>query len=234
MGLICTPYGYSGAARVPGLSYQGVILGDKPVAYWPLNEVSGTVAHDLSGNGINGTINGGVTLGEPGIPGAPGAFLFDGASGYILTGASSLLSVGSSGTVEAWVSVNDTTSGYSNDIVSVSYNSGYRVRCSPLAPNLIYESAQILTAGNIAAQKWTHLVFVFPTGASPSIYINGQLNTTGGSGFPGLYGSSYPAYIGQAGATPNEFFGGYMSNVAVYNTALTATQILNHYNAGTA
>lgn len=37
-----------------------------PLLYWPLNETSGTVANDLSGNGFNGTIDGG-TLSSSGL-----------------------------------------------------------------------------------------------------------------------------------------------------------------------
>ena len=35
-------------------------------AYWPLDETSGSVAYDLTGNGHDGSIVGGVTLGQAG------------------------------------------------------------------------------------------------------------------------------------------------------------------------
>ncbi|MGC9238014.1 MAG: hypothetical protein ACP5GF_14190, partial [Thiomonas sp.] len=93
------------SASVYGIAtYADIVLSDSPVAYWPLNETSGTTAHDLSGNGLNGTIESGVTIGESqGIPRAPGSFLFNGSSGYIDVPASSLLCPLSEGTVEAWV-----------------------------------------------------------------------------------------------------------------------------------
>jgi hypothetical protein len=58
------------------MSYQSIILADNPVAYWPLDETSGTVAHDLSGNGYNGTYEGTYTLGSiPLVAGVPSVLM---------------------------------------------------------------------------------------------------------------------------------------------------------------
>ncbi|MGC9237973.1 MAG: hypothetical protein ACP5GF_13975, partial [Thiomonas sp.] len=48
-------------------NYAAVVLADKPVAYWPLNETSGTTAYDLSGNGNDATYTTGFALGSPPI-----------------------------------------------------------------------------------------------------------------------------------------------------------------------
>jgi hypothetical protein len=42
-----------------------------PVGYWPLNEVVGTNAADISGNGLNGIYQPQVTLNAPGVPNPP-------------------------------------------------------------------------------------------------------------------------------------------------------------------
>src|SRR5205807_64318 len=47
--------------------YPGNVLSDGPLAYWRLDEASGTTAADLSGDGFNGTYNGSVTLGSSGL-----------------------------------------------------------------------------------------------------------------------------------------------------------------------
>ncbi|HKW30231.1 MAG TPA: LamG-like jellyroll fold domain-containing protein, partial [Verrucomicrobiae bacterium] len=67
--------------------YQQSLMSLNPIAYWPLNETSGTVAHDLVGN-YNGTYIGGCTLAQSGptnsIFGSPSrSVLFDGTSGYV-------------------------------------------------------------------------------------------------------------------------------------------------------
>jgi Concanavalin A-like lectin/glucanases superfamily/Glycosyl hydrolases family 2, sugar binding domain/Glycosyl hydrolases family 2/Glycosyl hydrolases family 2, TIM barrel domain/Immunoglobulin domain len=67
--------------------YQQSLLSLNPIAYWPLNETSGTIAHDLVGN-YNGTYVGGCALAQSGpansIFGSPSrSVLFDGTSGYV-------------------------------------------------------------------------------------------------------------------------------------------------------
>ena len=53
-------------ADAPSSVYRAAVLADSPLAYWRLGETSGTVAHDETGNGHDGTYVGGVTLGQPG------------------------------------------------------------------------------------------------------------------------------------------------------------------------
>ena len=67
--------------------YQQSLMSLNPIAYWPLTETGGTVAHDLAGN-YNGTYVGGCTLAQSGptnsIFGSPSrSVLFDGTSGYV-------------------------------------------------------------------------------------------------------------------------------------------------------
>jgi hypothetical protein len=49
--------------------YQKALLSLNPLAYWPLSETNGTVAHDLAGN-YNGTYGGGVALAQSGVTGS--------------------------------------------------------------------------------------------------------------------------------------------------------------------
>ena len=67
--------------------YQANLLALGPLAYWPLDETSGTVAYDMA-SGYNGTYMGNVTLGLPGVPlagfGASSyAAAFDGTTAYV-------------------------------------------------------------------------------------------------------------------------------------------------------
>ena len=50
------------ACQQPDGRYVGSVLTDRPAAYWRLDDTSGTTAADFSGNGLNGTYAGGVTL----------------------------------------------------------------------------------------------------------------------------------------------------------------------------
>lgn len=53
----------------------------KPIAYWPLDEDSGTTANDVTGNGKDATING-PTLGDSGVLGNT-AYTWDGVDDYV-------------------------------------------------------------------------------------------------------------------------------------------------------
>jgi hypothetical protein len=48
------------------MSYESTVLSYNPYAYWPLDETSGTIAHDIA-HGYNGTIGPAVTLGNSAI-----------------------------------------------------------------------------------------------------------------------------------------------------------------------
>src|SRR5438874_13602683 len=50
-----------------GAGYSAVVLADTPLGYWRLGESDASQpAKDASGNGYDGTYNGGVTVGQPG------------------------------------------------------------------------------------------------------------------------------------------------------------------------
>lgn len=72
---------------IPPTAYQQSLLSLNPIAYWPLNETGGTIAHDLVGN-YNGTYHGGFALAQAGpagsIFGSPSrSAFFDGTSAYV-------------------------------------------------------------------------------------------------------------------------------------------------------
>ncbi|MGC9237954.1 MAG: LamG-like jellyroll fold domain-containing protein, partial [Thiomonas sp.] len=155
------------SASVYGVAtYADIVLSDSPVAYWPLNETSGTVAHDLSGNSLNGTIESGVTIDQSqGIPGAPGSFFFNGSSGYIDVPASSLLCPLNQGSVEAWV-YSQTSSSISGDWVSTGQNQGYRVRAENGYADIVYGGVDQLKASSALPSSFAHVVITFgPNGA---------------------------------------------------------------------
>ncbi len=208
-------------------SYAQTILGDQPRAYWPLDETTGTVAYDKSGNGLNGTIEPGVTLGQPGIPGAPGAMLFNGSSGYIDVPASSLLCPLTEGSVEAWVKINN----YSaiGDWVSTGENGGYRVRSLSGSASIVYSNANQLSSPSALPTGYVHVVVTFSASGS-QIYQNGVLVASGGAAYSQSAGTA-ALHIG-ACIQYREYFNGLLSNVAIYDMPLSAAQVSNHYNAG--
>lgn len=88
--------------------YAKRVLDKKPAGYWRLGEKDGTSVADASGNGLNGSIVGNVSLGEKGVldKEKDSAVKFDGGQGFIEIPDHPALSQPTSGqgfTVEAWM-----------------------------------------------------------------------------------------------------------------------------------
>ena len=64
-------------------THEEAVLEAQPSVFWKLDELSGTTVNDVVGN-VNGTSNGGVTLGVPGAGIGTGlAMDFDGVDGFV-------------------------------------------------------------------------------------------------------------------------------------------------------
>lgn len=97
---------FSVAADLP--PYARRVLEKKPAGYWRLGEKDGTGVTDASGNGLNGTMVGNVSLGEKGVfdKEKDTAAKFDGGQGFIEIPDHPSLSQPTSGqgfSVEAWM-----------------------------------------------------------------------------------------------------------------------------------
>ncbi len=88
------------------VDYVNKVLATTPIAFWLLNEVSGNIAYDSSGNQRNGTYSN-VTLNQSGVGGKRPSARFDGALSYLNIYSSSLASAFSSsaGSLMLWAKV---------------------------------------------------------------------------------------------------------------------------------
>lgn len=82
-------------------SYFQAVKNDKPQAFYPLNETSGTTAYDVSGNDLNGTYEGTFTLSSTVLAELPGSFFNTSGSGQVNISAASDL-ITSSMSFEIW------------------------------------------------------------------------------------------------------------------------------------
>src|SRR5690348_3162252 len=89
--------------------YATAVLADCPLAYFRLDETSGTSANDISGNARTGTINGTMGYNAPGAlkNDIDSSMLFDGSSAYIAL--PSALTQGTVGSWECWFNLSNTT-----------------------------------------------------------------------------------------------------------------------------
>jgi hypothetical protein len=89
-------------------SYVARVLAKQPVAYWRLNERSGSVAHDATNHGHDGTFKNGVVLGQPGAVDGESNFAIalNGTGAYVEIPDSAVFSQPTSRqglTVEVWM-----------------------------------------------------------------------------------------------------------------------------------
>jgi hypothetical protein len=226
-----------------GSAYDSVVLADSPVAYWPLNETSGTVATDLTGNGYSGTYQGtagtNYTLGQTGIGDGEGSVLFDGTAGWIKVSANPSTAV-SNWTLEAWA---QTTSAPSaailwacNGIDSGSYGGWGGGLLGSGNDDFVYYGAGAFGTDAMHAfaigSTLHHVVYTNVSGTW-NIYQDGSLVTSSNPGTTLAPAGSLMTIGCQASgpSTFSRFWPGLIAKVAVYNVALTGTQVSAHYAA---
>lgn len=228
------------------------MLADHPLGYWRLDETNGLVAHDYVG-GNNGVYTN-VLLGQPGdrLIDVHTAVEFGALapSNSYVGGIPINFSTTSNAefSVEAWVAGGPQTSdmgiiskGYGNGGEQFDLDTGsdggnpnhafrFFVRNQSGTPYEAY--------GSIAPNgRWHHLVGVCDqSNGVVTLYIDGVANATGAipSG-SGLLSSAYAVTFGSrtssASTSYNLQFVGTNEEIAIYNYALTAAQVRNHFAA---
>ena len=197
--------------------------------WWLFNERSGPTVYDISGNGNHGTLAGPTW--QPGPDGA--ALDFDGTDDYIPVGAAdgsgSLNVTGDqlSFAVRAWV-----RGVLNNDVMlakvpDTTWRPGYGIwystagnRWKGFAGSNGYLTSAVFA--DVPLSTWVHLCVVY-NGASITAYRDGRAVTPiAQSGNIGAVAK--PLEIGR-GASNNYNFNGLLSDVVVYNRALSADEV---------
>lgn len=203
----------------------------KPVALWHMNEGSGSVIHDEIGNDNNGIINGATWTTE----GRFGNSLsFDGIDDYVDVGPNNVYSNGSAITVEAWIKVDNLGSFvYVLGSRDQQDNGGFYfyLRDSGRLDFYVYFGPTWRNAATqhseIQPGQWYYIVGVYD--GSVRIYLNGVLKDV----YPWRIGydtSSSSTFIG--GVPYSVDFNGLIDEVAIWDIALSAQEILDYYNSG--
>ena len=258
----------SGVRTAGAADYSSTILADHPVAYYELNEPSGSASvADSSGNAISGAVNyvtqsDNVTvypqLGVAGVD--SNAVLFAtasvGAAGQgnidipFSTAVNPTTADGITGaqfTAECWVQATKQPSGYEvplDNSCNFSQPAPWNNSCgwnfyqtpgpgSTWSFSLRPNPGLVFGGPAVTVGQWTHLVLTYD-GTNAILYANGVAAIT----YPNV-----PQYLANNGSSdmllgegPNTGqipFDGYVSQVAIYNYALSYTQVTNHYALGT-
>ncbi|MDY0356660.1 MAG: LamG-like jellyroll fold domain-containing protein [Sedimentisphaerales bacterium] len=198
------------------------------ILYWPFNEGRGTVAKDRSGNGNDGTLEGGVLWG-PGVIGA--ALQFNGSDSLVR--GPHIPFDSRSFTHALWVNPSLLAGDQSvfSQYQASSANQGlhYRISAAGGVRMGFYSNDLDLPAGTVQAGTWYHLTFRYDfESQNRRVYINGEL---AGEGAAAPYlGSAGDTLVGtfwrpdRADRVP-EWFNGMIDDVQIYGRALADEEI---------
>jgi Concanavalin A-like lectin/glucanases superfamily len=222
--------------------YPDAVTADSPVGYWRLDETSGTNVTDSAG-GRTGTYTNGPTLGQSGGP--PDtvnnkAVSFDGTNDYVKVNYAAALNPAVF-TYEVWAKPTGGAGTWRGVVTSTYEVSGTNRGVGVWADDTnMWDVAidygtgtNLVQAAPVRLNEWVHLALTYD-GTTLKIYLNGTLVTSTAKTFSA--NTSTPLGIGAAsydnGSTWKEYFPGSIDEVAVYNSALTATKVRSHYNTG--
>ena len=184
---------------------------------------SGTTWNDLSGNNNTSTLINGPTFSTANL----GSIVFDGTDDYVNCGNGTSLKL-TSGTVTVWMKTTSTAVAYQGIVAKASnygiYNYGGNLLLYDWGTDTNRNSGISISDGN---WRFITLNFVSNSPNNAKVYINGVLVYT-----TTMYKTSDDNSLGiSTGSSGAQLFPGTIGSVQIYNRELTATEILQNYNA---
>ena len=225
----------------PSSAYADAVRADGASSQWRLGESSGSVAYDTAGFAD-------LVLGSTVSRGAAGAIADDPDRASTFDGTST----GTAGTThavpapntfstEAWFRTTSTAggkiTGFGDASTGLSKNYDrhvYMDGTGRVSFGLNPGSKKVLTsAGSYNDGEWHHVVATLGSGGS-ALYLDGVLvgsnsSVTSGQSIPAGYWRVGGDNLNNWPASSGRYFAGTIDEVAVYPTALTATQVQKHF-----
>lgn len=228
------------------MSYSSEVLADAPLGYWRMSETSGTVMSDSSGNARHGSYVNAPVLGATSLlvsdPTNPAVEFVASSSDYCVVTDDNSLDGLTAFTVEAIIKPT-TVSGFpmiaARDDSTGGRSFQFRLNGSTGKLEFLRIPGTTVTAASsssIAAGNTYHVAAVY-NGTDIRLYINGVLDGTPAA-CTGSIGTAttdlrIAARRSNSNGVTTDYFNGVLDEVAVYNTALSATRLAAHYAAAT-
>lgn len=214
---------------------------DGLLAYYPFNGN----ANDISGNTNHGTVTG-ATLVPDRFGLSNKAYYFDGISNFIDCGTNPLMAPTTTQTISisvwikpSFIAVDTYGRIICSKVVAYQPNNanfyGAIVYTQPDKFNIRQNNAVVhsIISDEYALEQWYHLVMVFQEGTNKTkLYVNGQLAKEETVSYSSTI-STAPFMIGnmpQFGANDPFHFKGIIDDLAVYNRALSPSEVINLYD----
>ncbi len=218
-------------------TYADKILARAPIGYWQLDENSGSVAFDSSGNGRHATYYG-VSLASTTSPTGSNAATWDGVNDYVALPASIATAVSglSTFTVSIWVKVANWTDGVGRSAMALSHSSGYALNSSinigkRATDNTIgcdHTPGLPTISKNSTDTGYVHLAYVFASGIG-SFYVDGAFINNSIESSLSTIGIARIGYLdgGLGSSYMASYWAGSIAQVAIFSAALSDADILD-------
>jgi Concanavalin A-like lectin/glucanases superfamily len=227
-------------------SYSKTVLSDKPFQYLRLGEASGTTAADSSGNGRSGLYQGTITRGQTGaiIGDANKAVRLGGTApsdGYVTQLSTTAVTNPRTFSVELWFKTSTTTGGKligfgtARTGKSGKYDRHvYMTNAGKLVFGAWTGSPTTITStASYNNNAWHHVVGTLG-GAGMVLYVDGARVASSPNTAAEAYNGFWRIGGDNLGLWPSrptsDYFKGTIDEAAVYTTALSASQVAEHFN----
>ena len=195
------------------------------MAAYNFDEGSGTVVHDTSGNGINGTAL--YTTWTTGKYGE--ALTFNGTTSNVWINDAPILHLTNGMTLEAWVYPTSTTARY-RDVIYKGDDNYYLEATSPQAGAPLAGgtfTSDLVGTSALPVNTWSYLAATYDR-STLRLYVNG-VQVASKSATAAMAVSSNPLQIG-GNMIYGSYYNGVIDEVRIYNRALTQAQIQSDMN----
>lgn len=214
------------------MAYADEVLADSPAGYWRLGEPSGATAFDETANANDGTYTL-TAYGEPGLIGddPDTSVRLDRALAgeRVEVPDDATLDFGDTFTLECWFKRE--TISETMGLLDKGSNGFFLIIASDNHLMFGKRGVTVITDGpTITDVSSPHHVVVTKNGATTKVYLDG-VDVTPSVTNDTIANTAAVLFIGQT-IGGNEYWDGWLDEVAVYPTALSAGRVLAHYNAG--
>jgi Concanavalin A-like lectin/glucanases superfamily len=211
------------------VSYLTTVIADAPIHFWRCADGGGQIAHDIGSAPFHLIASGqAARLGYSGPNSNGGSLICPGGGADINSAGGNIASLTSPFSVEAWIWMFAAPAAFADVVGWSAFNAGLTLQ---LNTNRTLQATLGGTfpaqSGAISTQAWHQLAMTYD-GTTIRQYVDGAASTTVAKAGPVTVTQQFA--IGADPSTANSFEG-FISEVSIYGTTLSATQILAHFNA---